>query len=213
MNVVVSQTGDRSEFTVDGNCSFSVERGSSPGTVLLSVRSPNRVASFLGPMMEISVDRSRAARTAATEATPRVNVAPVRSMSVATTLTSSTALDDAPPSYTNVIVDGGPSPREGADANRSLLSTLSPVIDQSSVEEQRFSIIVKTIAGSSGTLQVFGSMTMWKVKERCEDLTGYSAIELRLIYAGRQLEDERTLSDYGIRHGAVIHSIPRLRGS
>ena len=36
--------------------------------------------------------------------------------------------------------------------------------------------------------------------------------EQRLLYAGKQLEDERTLASYNITSGAMLHLVMRLRG-
>jgi len=49
------------------------------------------------------------------------------------------------------------------------------------------------------------------VKQKIEDIQGIPANQQRLIYAGRQLEDGRTLADYNIRYGATLGLITRSR--
>lgn len=54
--------------------------------------------------------------------------------------------------------------------------------------------------------------TILRIKEKFQDDEGLNVDDNRLIYAGRILEDTRTLSDYNIYDGSTLHSIRRLRG-
>ena len=50
------------------------------------------------------------------------------------------------------------------------------------------------------------------IKYRIQDNEGLPTDYARLIFAGQQLENNRTLYDYSIGHDAVIHLVLRLRG-
>ena len=73
-------------------------------------------------------------------------------------------------------------------------------------------IFIKTLQGKSITLSISDEDTIESIKQKIFEKEGIPIEQQRLVFNGKQLEDNQTINSYGIEENSSIHLVLRLRG-
>ncbi|KAF0724467.1 hypothetical protein Ae201684P_010377 [Aphanomyces euteiches] len=73
-------------------------------------------------------------------------------------------------------------------------------------------IQIKTLTGRKQTFNFEPDNTIMHVKQALQEKEGIQVDQIRLIYSGKQLADDKTLQEYNVAAGGTIHMVLQLRG-
>eukprot|EP01060_Flectonema_neradi_P033866 TRINITY_DN5794_c0_g1_i1.p1 TRINITY_DN5794_c0_g1~~TRINITY_DN5794_c0_g1_i1.p1 ORF type:complete len:174 (+),score=30.76 TRINITY_DN5794_c0_g1_i1:40-561(+) len=75
---------------------------------------------------------------------------------------------------------------------------------------EQVEVCIKTLTGRTITIRTTKTQQIQDLKNMIFQKEEISVSSQRLIFDGKQLEDNKTLSDYNIQHGSIIHLVLRL---
>lgn len=73
-------------------------------------------------------------------------------------------------------------------------------------------IFIKTLTGRKQQFNFEPEAKVLQVKQALQEKEGIDVDQIRLIFSGKQLSDEKSLSEYNISAGGTIHMVLQLRG-
>ncbi|KAK8723123.1 hypothetical protein OTU49_011853, partial [Cherax quadricarinatus] len=83
---------------------------------------------------------------------------------------------------------------------------------QGSSKSIKMLIKVKTLTGKEIEIDIEPTDKVERIKERVEEKEGIPPPQQRLIFSGKQMNDEKTAADYKVQGGSVLHLVLALRG-
>lgn len=73
-------------------------------------------------------------------------------------------------------------------------------------------IFIKTLTGRKQQYTFEESAKVLEVKQALQEKEGIQVDQIRLIYSGKQMSDDKGLNEYGVSAGGTIHMVLQLRG-
>ena len=84
---------------------------------------------------------------------------------------------------------------------------MSPIFSNMTVGAANVEITVSTLTGKTIPITIDNTETVLALKTRIQEREGVPPDQQRLIFAGKQLEEDKTLESYNIQTGATILSM------
>jgi len=91
-------------------------------------------------------------------------------------------------------------------------SLLQERLDRSHDVLAKMLIKVKTLTGKEIEIDIEPTDKVERIKERVEEKEGIPPPQQRLIFSGKQMNDEKIAADYKVQGGSVLHLVLALRG-
>ncbi len=95
---------------------------------------------------------------------------------------------------------------------RELVELIEKLYTVKDGKEREMSVSINRLSGETFQIRIKPSMSVYELKTLIAQESSIPECQMRLIYAGKQLEDGKGLHLYHVREGCTIHLIPRLRG-
>lgn len=89
---------------------------------------------------------------------------------------------------------------------------MSGPVCSSSEDEKQIQVFVITLTGQTLTIECSPMETVENFKSLIRHKCGLGEDQQRLVFAGKPMEDGRTIKFYNIGHESMVHLVPRLRG-
>merc|ERR1711957_626941 len=79
-------------------------------------------------------------------------------------------------------------------------------------KQNKMLIKIKTLTGKEIEINVEPDDVVKRIKDKVEEKEGIPPAQQRLIFSGKQMNDDKTVESYRIQGGSVLHLVLALRG-